>query len=138
MERDGLIKKNLPQKDSNLEQLLDKDQEQIKEVNNLPISLDNNNNSNKSLLARPHPCPTVRHNYWSSSELNLLPEEQEDFLVSKDSSRLLMITTPRTWMYMNSRKLAEISELVLKIKMLKDSSESSIEMEVDPLTTMNF
>lgn len=94
----------------------------------------NNNNNNKAQLLR---CHTLKLNYQTFLDQNQQQEEPEVLLVSKDNSRLQMMITLRTLIYTNSRKLAEISELELKIKMPKDYSESLTEMEVERLIMMN-
>lgn len=61
----------------------------------------------------------------------------EDLLVLLNNSKLLMMMVQEILILTNSRKPLRISELVLMTKTLRDSSEFSIEIDQEELTTKN-
>ena len=114
MERDGPTKKIPHLKVSNQEEQLDKDLvlTLLEDLNSNPTTFleVSNSNSNSQSRLRALQCPTLRPNYWNSSEQNWLAEVLGDYLDYRGNSKLLMMTDQRTWTCTNSRRLVETSE----------------------------
>jgi hypothetical protein len=78
-----------------------------------------------------------KHNFLNTFKLELLLEELEVLLVSKENSKLLTITTLNLLIWMNSVKLCMISELDLMLNKSPPPSVSSIEMAVEKFLSMS-